>query len=69
MEINKRKSIYVPLKVFSPGTKDSSYIEVTEWINGEGWDITIDDRQFSLHIDELTAINFLTTKLEISSRE
>lgn len=69
MKVENRKSVYAPLKVFHPGSKEYSFIEVTEWTNGEGWDITIDEKQFGLHMDELTAINFLTTKLEIDERE
>lgn len=64
MEIENRKSVCSPFKVFDPSAKDSSFIEVTEWTNGEGWDITIDDRHFHLHYDELAAINYLTKHLE-----
>ena len=44
--------------------RQPEFIEVTEWVNGEGWDITINDRHFSLHIDELEAINYLTRALQ-----
>lgn len=68
MEITNKKSIYESLKVFSPLFKDSDFIEVTEWTNGEGWDITIstnnETKIISLHMDELEAINYLTKALE-----
>lgn len=68
MEINNRKSVFEKLSVFSPYSNDESdYIEVTEWANGEGYDITIqckyETKSFSLHIDELEAINYLTRAL------
>ena len=62
-KIERRKSVFEELKKFIPWSKDSEFIEVTEWVNGEGWDITINNRHFSLHIDELEAINYLTRAL------
>lgn len=59
MEKALRKSVNANMKKFSPIFKDSDFIEVTEWTNGEGWDITINDRHMSLHYDELGAINYL----------
>jgi hypothetical protein len=44
---------------------DSDYIEITEWTNGEGWDITINDtKHFSLTDGELDAINYLIKHLQ-----
>ena len=40
------------------------YITITEWANGEGWDISIGDRLFNLNWDELAAINYLTAFLQ-----
>ena len=42
------KSVNCSLRNFTYG-KDSDYIVVTEWANGDGWDITINDKQISLH--------------------
>lgn len=65
MEIASRKSITAKLKTFSPIFRDSDWIEVTEWTNGDGWDISIgDNKHLSLHIDELEAINFLCKYLD-----
>ena len=47
---------------FLVNSKD--YITVTEWTNGEGWDIAIGDKLFNLHCDELAAINYLTAFLQ-----
>ena len=47
---------------FLANSKD--YITITEWANGEGWDISIGDRLFSLNWDELAAINYLTAFLQ-----
>ena len=63
-KIERVKTISVELKVFDYSAKDSDYISVTEWSNGEGWDITIGNRLFSLHSGELVAINYLTTMLD-----
>ena len=41
------KSVNCSLRNFTYG-KDSDYIVVTEWANGDGWDITINDKQISL---------------------
>ena len=60
VEKKEVKSLNIPLKGF---TLSNDYLTVTEWFNGEGWDITIGDRLFSLHSGELVAINYLTTML------
>lgn len=62
-EIINKKSVSVNLDKFSPIFKKTDFIEVTEWTNGEGWDITINDKVISLHEDELEAINYLTKVL------
>lgn len=65
IEYNKRKSASCSLKTFDFLAKDSTYIEVTEWTNGEGFDIDIDGKYFSLSYGEIDAINFLTKSIEI----
>lgn len=45
--------------------KEHDFIEITEWTNGEGWDITISDKQqFSLHYTEFKVIKKLIKHLE-----
>ena len=43
--------------------KDHDFIEVTEWSNGEGWDITVSDKNFSLHFTEYEVLKKLIKKL------
>ena len=63
-----RKSVSAPLNAFDYGAKDDSFIEVTEWTNGEGYDIVIDNRQYSLSAEEIAAINYMTAHLEYAER-
>ena len=65
MEIEKKqlKSVSCSLKNFTfENNKD--YMIVTEWANGEGWDISIGDKLISLHSGELAAINYLTAMID-----
>ena len=65
MEIKQRKSINDSLKKYCVYAKDDNYIEITEWTNGEGWDINIsDEKRISLTFGELEAINYLVKTLE-----
>lgn len=68
VETNLRKSVLLNLNSISPIYNDDDYIEITEWINEEGYDINIDTRgnksTFSLHYDELKVLNFLTSYLD-----
>ena len=45
MEHYNRKSVTDSLKKYDCLAKDSDFIEVTEWYNGEGWDISINDNK------------------------
>jgi hypothetical protein len=63
IEIRQRKSVFVPL--VDAWHKEHDFLEVTEWSNGEGWDITIsDDKQFSLHFTEFAVLKELIALLE-----
>ena len=64
MEIHERKAVSDELKKYDHLAKDSDFIEVTEWTNGEGWDITINDRVIPLTRGELDAIDYLTKGLD-----
>ena len=65
MEFKKRKSVSEKLNKFDVLAKDDAFIEVTEWTNGEGNDIIINDDKFiSLTWGELEAINHLIKALE-----
>lgn len=65
MEFANRKSVNDKLKKYSHLAKDSDFIEITEWANGEGWDITINDKVISITYGELEAINYLIKALDV----
>lgn len=70
MEIKGRKAVNEKLKVFDYLAGDSDFIEVTEWSNGEGWDIDLsENKHISLTIGELDAINYLTKYLDYYSKD
>ena len=64
-ETSNRKSVFcTDLGQYFPH-KEHDFIEVTEWVNGEGWDITISDtKHFSLHFTEFDVIKQLIEHLE-----
>ena len=64
MKINERKSVSDELKKYDHLAKDTDFIEVTEWTNGEGWDIWLNDRPMSLTYGQLEAINYLIKFLD-----
>ena len=63
-ELTQRKCISDDLHKYDYLAKEHSFIEVTEWANGEGWDITIDDKVMSLTYGQLDAIKYLTLALQ-----
>jgi hypothetical protein len=65
METVNRKSIYDNLRKYDYLAKKDDIIQVTEWTNGEGWDISIcDDPVISLTWGQLDAINYLVNTLQ-----
>lgn len=66
MEITNRRTINDKLTKYDCLAKDDDFIEVTEWTNGEGYDIVINDKIISLTDGQLDAINYLTKSLEYS---
>lgn len=69
MEIQNRKSINDRLKKYCYCSNgDSDFIEVTQWANGEGIDVTINsngqEKFLSLTYGELEAINYLKMSLD-----
>ena len=63
METYTRNSALLLLKQFDYLAKDHDYMEVTEWHNGEGYDIHTKDKHFSLTDGELEALQFLVLDL------
>lgn len=69
MEIQNRRAINDKLKKYCYCSNgDNDFIEVTQWVNGEGIDIAINsngqDKSFSLTYGELDAINYLKMSLD-----
>lgn len=64
MEFANRRSVHDNLRKYCHLAKDNSYIEVSEWINGEGYDITIDNRVISLTMGEIEAITHLVRSID-----
>jgi hypothetical protein len=62
-KVKDRKSISANLIDFCYLNKPDSFIEVTEWSNGDGFDITINDKITSFTRGELDAIKALVKKL------
>lgn len=65
-KIERLRSITAKTKTFDYIAKDSDYISVTEWSNGEGWDISLNDKMIGISRGMLEAINFLTTAVDRS---
>ena len=63
MEITKVNQITDNLKKYTYSGKDSDYITLTEWANGEGYDFDINGKLITLSDSELEAINYLTLAL------
>lgn len=52
------------LKTYDYLAKENDYINIVEWSNGEGWNISINDDSFMLTRGQLEAINYLTKVIE-----
>lgn len=59
MKIEKVRQITDSLKKYTYSGKESDYITLTEWANGEGYDIDINGKLITLSDSELDAINYL----------
>ena len=63
IEVSKRRAVFSELKDYCMHSGDHDYIEVTEWSNGEGYDICIDRRRvgekFSLSYGEWELLQVL----------
>jgi hypothetical protein len=64
MEILERKSISDKLRKYDHLAKEDDFIEITEWGNGEGWDITLNEQVISLTWGQLDAIDYLIKHLQ-----
>ena len=60
MKFDKRSSVYTNLQQYCYHAKPDDTVEVCEWVNGEGWDISLGNKIISFTMGELEAINVLT---------
>lgn len=65
MEFVKRKSVHDKLSKYDYLSNHDSddFIEVTEWANGEGITVTINEKTYELTYGQLDAINYLSQTL------
>jgi hypothetical protein len=62
MDFYTRNSVFSELRDYCHLAKKDSFMEVTEWKNGEGWDVTInDEKHFSLTHGEMQLLTILTS--------
>ena len=63
MQEYKRDTKFVSLKEFDSFSKNGDFMELTQWYNGEGFDITVSafggDQRFSLTWGQWTALKVL----------
>lgn len=59
MNFSKRNSVYTDLPPYCHLAKPHEIMEVTEWTNGEGWDVAIGNRTFQLTYGEYAALQVL----------
>lgn len=45
VKVNKRRAVFAELKDYCHMSVENDFMEVTEWSNGEGYDIQIDSKQ------------------------
>lgn len=65
IETSTRKAKYTELKPYCHHSKEHDYMEVTEWSNGEGFDININDKKhLSLSWGEYEALQALVAYRE-----
>ena len=65
MKQYQRQSKFTELRPYDHLAKESDFMEVTEWHNGEGFDVTMgDNKSFSLTWGELSALNVLVNYRE-----
>jgi hypothetical protein len=56
MKFATRRTVYADLNTYCHMAKPHDMVEVCEWTNGEGWDVTLGNRQLMLTHGELQAI-------------
>ena len=65
LKINENQRRAVNAQLDGAYHQKHDFIEVTEWSNGEGYDVTISDKQqFSIHFTEWDVLKKLIKHLE-----
>jgi hypothetical protein len=60
MNFTQRKAVWTNLRPYCYHAGPDDTVEACEWVNGEGWDISIgDNKMISLTMGELHAIQVL----------
>ena len=63
MKITNKKSILVDLEDYCIISPEHSYMEVTEWNNGEGVDVDINGETFDITYGQFYALKKMIEKL------
>ena len=63
INVGNRKSVNSRLMDFCYLANKHDFIEVTEWANGDGFDVTINDTTLMMTHGQLKAIRILVKKL------
>jgi hypothetical protein len=64
IKINNRRSASVDLNDFCYLTREYDFMDVTLWVNGDGFDVTMQDQMFHLTYGQLKALRKMVKKLE-----
>jgi hypothetical protein len=63
IKVDQRRAVFAELKGYCHMCGDNDYMEVTEWSNGEGYDVCInrksDSEKFSLTYGEVELLTVL----------
>jgi len=64
IKIENRRSVFSEIGDYCVFSKEGDFIEITEWINGEGYDIAISEKyMFSLTRGQYNLIKVLINRL------
>ena len=69
MEISKRKTISDNLTNYDYLAKDHDFIQVVEWFNGEGFDVTINEQIYSFTEGQINAMFHLKNHLTYHDKD
>ena len=64
MEFKNLKSVSDKLQTYDYLAKDHDFIQITEWANGEGYAIDINEQSYNFTTGQIEAINYLIKSLD-----